>query len=213
MQGDLGRQVYQVLRSGLILRARLQRGEEVALEAEQARLRTLLKSASESRQWPVYGGDGEFLGIRYALTCWLDELFLTGSSSWQQTWNENKLETVLYETNDRAWRFWDQAQMAEARGEQDALEAFYLCVMLGFRGKLMESPQAVQEWRKGVERQFGQEQASKWKGDIALPTQPPNVPPLRGHQRLRTVLLALLVTLGLTVLAGIFRLVSSLGAG
>ena len=113
MREEITRIVYPVLRYGLTLQPRLKRGEKPSLENEQANLRALLKSVSESRQWPGYGGDGEFLGIRYALTCWLDETFTAESSPWRDEWNESKLETTLYETNDRGWKFWEQAKAAE----------------------------------------------------------------------------------------------------
>ena len=42
---------------------------------------------------------------------WLDELFIL-YSSWESAWNERKLEGSLYGSNDRAWRFWEQARIA-----------------------------------------------------------------------------------------------------
>src|ERR1700677_3661983 len=36
-----------------------------------------------------------FLGIRYALACWLDEIFIA-DSLWKDQWNDSKLETTLY---------------------------------------------------------------------------------------------------------------------
>jgi len=213
MREEITRIVYPVLRYGLGLKPRIQRTEKPHLENEQSNLRALLKSANESRQWPAYGGDGEFLGIRYALTCWLDEIFTSETSPWRSDWNENKLETALYETNDRGWKFWEQARLAEARGDRDALEAFYLCVMLGFRGKHAGNPRALQEWRNGIERQLGQGKGGKWEGEIALPTRPPDVPPLRARDRLRRVMLAVFIALGLCILVGIFQVVRRLGSG
>src|SRR5205807_5159764 len=75
-----------------------------------------------------------FLGVRYALACWLDEFFIL-NTPWEKKWNERKLEVELYGTNDRAWKFWRQAELALALPQDDAVEAFFLCVMLGFRGQ------------------------------------------------------------------------------
>ena len=66
------------------------------------------------------------------MVCWLDELFLV-DSAWDARWNESKLELALYGTNDRAWHFWEQARLADTRPGTEALSAFFLCVMLGFR--------------------------------------------------------------------------------
>ena len=126
-------------------------------------------------------------------------------------WNESKLEVRLYDGNDRAWRFWEQAKLAEARAERDALEGFYLCVMLGFRGEQIDKPRAVQDWRAGVERQLGQGKAAKWDWDVGLPAPPPDVPPLKARERLRFLFAATLVTVGVAILVGMFTVVSRLG--
>ena len=78
-----------------------------------------------------------FLGVQYALTCWLDEVFMLDAPTWWgQQWEADSLEVRLYGgSQERAWRFWDQARKAEGpRGSPEALEAFLWCVMLGFRG-------------------------------------------------------------------------------
>ena len=56
-----------------------------------------------------HGGRSEFLGIRYALTCWLDEMLI--EAGWRE-WDENKLESALYRTNIRYGNFWQQARLA-----------------------------------------------------------------------------------------------------
>src|SRR5947209_13972033 len=116
----------------------------------------MLLTESEARRHPDFGGEGErpaqtpaseaapagrpFLGVRYALACWLDELLIL-NSPWSAAWNERKLEAALYGTNDRAWKFWEQAELAAARPTTDALEGFFLCVVLGFRGELGLEPE------------------------------------------------------------------------
>ena len=40
---------------------------------------------------------------RYLLACWLDELFVVDTALSRQ-WNENKLEMLMFGTNDRAFR-------------------------------------------------------------------------------------------------------------
>src|SRR5262245_39001938 len=153
MQDDLANLVYPIITTGVTLKERVDRGEDVDLEREQGRLKGMLLTETEAGRYGDFGGeakpptltngsagregnaaDGEpFLGIRYALVCWLDEMFVL-DSGWSEAWNERKLEGALYGTNDRAWRFWDQAKRAEKRPTADALEAFFLCVMLGFSG-------------------------------------------------------------------------------
>jgi type VI secretion system protein ImpK len=200
MQEDLGNLAYPVLTYGLDLRDRLARGESPALASEQAALRRLLLTDLEAGRWPDYGGDGDglppgtsrteavdagtaaFLGARYALACWLDELFIL-YSPWEAAWNERKLEVGLYGTNDRAWKFWQQARLAEGRSSTDALEVFFLCVMLGFRGELGEDAEKLRAWVNSAQARLtraGQE----WPHPPAL-DPPTNVPPLHGRDRFR----------------------------
>src|SRR5262245_45967739 len=115
MKEDVASIVFPVLKEGLQLRDKLDRGERLDLQQQQARLTLMLKRETEARRWPSYGGDGdEFLGVRYALACWLDELYCDLPSDWGRRWNNSKRETALYSTNDRNWKFWDQAKLAES---------------------------------------------------------------------------------------------------
>jgi type VI secretion system protein ImpK len=219
MRKDIADLVYPVLTRGLRLKEQLMRGEDLNLHNEQAALLSLLKSDAEAGRWPEYGGDSTsggsrrgaadvFLGIRYALVCWLDDIFIL-DSPWADEWNENKLETALYGINDRAWKFWDQAKRAEARAGSDALEVFLLCVMLGFRGDWHEQPDRVQAWRDTVEAQIAQHQQKEWVGppDRQLP---PDVPPLHGARRLQNMVFAVGLTVLVLIPACVFFLVTGL---
>jgi type VI secretion system protein ImpK len=203
MRDENANVVYPVLLRALEIAKRLGDGETLSFEVEQAALRTMLLSELEARRLPEYGGDAEpisyrpatagaaarqrFLGIRYALACWLDELFLN-HTTWDALWNEQKLEMELYGTNDRSWKFWEQAQLAEKRTANDALEAFFLCAELGFRGDLAGEPAKLEAWLTSVRTQLARAQSQPW---IAPPEREPqtNVPPLRGRNRLQKMLL------------------------
>jgi type VI secretion system protein ImpK len=206
MEAELENVVYPIFRHGLRLRQRLRSGDRCDLTLEQADLKGLLRTANEARRWPSYGGDGgAFLGIRYALTCWLDELFIL-DSPWSQHWTERKLEETLYGTNDRAFQFWEQARLAEARAETDALEAYYLCVVMGFRGELREQPAKVGSWCEAAEATLGQQRTAAWPGppELAVGT---NVRRLRARERLRRAVVLLGVGLGALLFASAFFLV------
>src|SRR5689334_16971706 len=147
MQESIAQLVHPVFGYGLQLKERLARGEALTFEIEQAALKGMLLSEIEARRWADFGGEGDqagrgrggqqFLGIRYALVCWLDEVFIR-DSPWSARWNERKLEVALSGTNDREGKFWEQAKLTEARSGSDAIEVFFLCVMLGFRGEVVE---------------------------------------------------------------------------
>src|SRR5579859_859982 len=108
MQDDIGNLVHPVIAYGLVLKDRLDSGAAPSLHAEQATLRSLLLTEPEAARWADFGGEPEgpavgfkvqpaegeapagserFLGARYALVCWLDELFIL-NTSWESPWNE-----------------------------------------------------------------------------------------------------------------------------
>jgi type VI secretion system protein ImpK len=119
-----------------------------------------------------------YLGIRYALACWLDEIFVL-DSPWKDKWNDNKVETTLFGMNERAAEFWKQAQRAQTRPSRDGLEVYFLCVMLGFRGDMADKPEDVITWRAGVENQITQGEDREYTAPPGL-TVTPNVRPLKG---------------------------------
>ena len=207
MREEIANLVHPVFASGLRLVQRLRAGENPSLEAEQANLFGLLMGESEARKWPEFGGDAEdervrggggggselapvssrFLGIRYALVCWLDEMFVM-DSPWAERWNEHKLEVRLYGSNDRAWRFWEQARLASDRPGTDALIAYFLCVMLGFGGELSDDPPRLAGWVASTRAQLRRGRDRQWQGPPEL--DPGTfVPPLSGRQALQRMIL------------------------
>jgi type VI secretion system protein ImpK len=116
-----------------------------------------------------------FLGIHYALACWLDEIFIS-DSPWRREWTENKVETTLFGILERATEFWRQEQRAQNRPTRDALEIYYLCVMLGFRGEMADRPSELTAWRESVESQITGKIYSSPPG----PNITPNVRRLKG---------------------------------
>jgi type VI secretion system protein ImpK len=151
MRDDTAFFAYPLFASALRVREQLATGRALEFEREHSRLKELLSAAAVTATiGPRPAGRGNpmpvgFLGIRYALTCWVDELF-TQVPAWRDRWNERKLEVQLYGTNDRAWRFWEQAKLASAAGDVDAQEVFFLCAQLGFRGTLADDPNKLGEW-------------------------------------------------------------------
>jgi type VI secretion system protein ImpK len=211
MRDEIANLVHPVFMYGVDLKDRLERGEEPNLESEQAQLKGLLLSESDARRHSDFGGEGDighsmvsmvgatrggdsgrrggdhFLGIRYALACWLDELFILGSS-WESAWNERKMEVSLYGTNDRAWKMWDQAKRAESRSGTDALETFYLTVMMGFRGDLRDNLDKLRTWTSNTLARISRGLGQEWPSPAEL-DPPVNVPPLRGREQVQQVIL------------------------
>ncbi|HET6572203.1 MAG TPA: DotU family type IV/VI secretion system protein [Fimbriiglobus sp.] len=207
MHDKIVRRMHEVFGYGLDLKERLERGESPTFVTEHARLLSLLLAGGELDFDPAYRGDlaspagranmtrdlsNLFLGVQYALACWLDEVFLLDAPSWWgQQWETDSLEVRLYGgSQERAWRFWDQARKAEGpRGSPEALEAFLWCVMLGFKGApdTLNPPVNPPVWVDNVRKRV----LSARSAEFPTPAQkeaPTRVPALRGPDRLKTML-------------------------
>jgi type VI secretion system protein ImpK len=182
MQDEIAEFVHTVIRNGLALKNRLARGEALSLGTEQAGLERLLSRESEARRYADLGTEME---IRYALVCWLDEIFVLDPVCGPE-WNEQKLEAMMFGTNDRAWKFWEKARRAGARSDSDVLEVYYLCVMLGFRGDLLDAPDRLKAWSDVTRAQIEKSQGQAWSSPLELDA-PSKVPPLRGLAKLQTM--------------------------
>lgn len=213
MAHELTSHVLDVLAYGLNLKQRILNGESVLLDAESTRLKTMLLADGAVRGHPDYGDNSprpvqptsmDFLGVRYALAAWLDEIFINDvagtNSSWSRAWKEKSLEAEIYGgAQERAWRFWLQADLAEKRPGSEAVEAYLWCVMLGFRGEpTMVNPA---EWVERVRRRVitAHQQEFRMPADLGMKT---NVPALRGRDRFRTAGRALMVVAAAALFAG-----------
>jgi len=190
MADVISTQVCDVLIAGMNLRDRVAGGDRPHLGSEQGKLKGLLagldRGDERSDRSMATGdrdrGDRDFLGVRYALVCWLDDTMI--EAGWRE-WDENKLEQSLYRTNIRYGNFWQQARIAESDPNgDDAQAAFLLCVLLGFRGEQGEIQERLREWvsaTKGrITKRLGKEPS-------AVPEKAPisDVPPLLGIESYR----------------------------
>jgi len=226
MRDEIADVVFPVLRYGLRLRKRLLSGQAAKLDPQKERthLLGLLQAQPNTPEARVdYSGDAghtdsmrsrdgasaydRYLGIRYALACWIDEIMIQRELPWSDFFNANSIEVELFGQRLRAVKFWDQVRRAQNRLARDPLEVFYLCVMLGFRGELPEWIKTIQTWREQVETQITGED-----GFTPPPGQKvkPQVPPLNGAQRLQRMLLVATATItALVLIAVVFFLIAS----
>lgn len=176
MQDDIARMAHPIIGYTLKIKDRLDRGEDVSRERTFAELERLLTPTAGSHSAFAKEDD-----VRYALTCWVDELFIL-HSRWRERWNESKLEFQLFRSNDRASRFWEKANRALSAGDAGLVELFLLCVALGFRGDLAEDPPRLAEWTGSARRLIDVELARAW---VNPPGREPriHVPPLPARTR------------------------------
>jgi type VI secretion system protein ImpK len=108
---------------------RIDRGEDVHAEDERERIRNLFRTADaevgEKPGWPL---------AKYALVAWIDDVFIEAPWDGRNWWENNSLEFAYFKTRDRATQFFLKAKESAELSQRDALEVFYLCAVLGFRG-------------------------------------------------------------------------------
>jgi type VI secretion system protein ImpK len=140
----------------IALMERVDRNEVTSPEWERQSLESAIREAdaqaSDAASWNL---------AKYALTCWIDDLMISSSWKGRDWWESNSLEFALFKSRDRATKFFVKAKEAGELTRRDALETFYLCVILGFRGfyKLPEAqvlagqlnlPMTIAGWTKNT---------------------------------------------------------------
>src|SRR5262249_7076503 len=132
-------------------------------------------------------------------------------SPWSERWKPLILEQALFGSRVRAEKFWEQAEIVLRRPGAprpssppgpDALETFFLCIVLGFRGTHRENPRKIREFVEEMRPQVAR--ATDWPmpADRGVKT---NVEPLLGRESLIRVVavygaLSLVVLLVLLIL-------------
>lgn len=104
---------------------------------ERLRIRGWLDQAEA-----VLGQGPDWQLAKYALVAWIDDVLIDAPWEGRGWWKENALEVEVFNTRLRHEQFYAKAQEASALPRKDALEVFYVCVVLGFRG-LYRDPAAA----------------------------------------------------------------------
>jgi type VI secretion system protein ImpK len=198
MREEIANLVYPVLTHGIRLKERLADDEPPDFATAQKELLGLLQAAGQAQRLADFVGEKQsddsvrvergdkYLGIRYALVCWLDEIFIL-DSPWKDKWSEHSLEVDIYKSRERAWKFWEQADWASARPATDGIEVFYLCVMLGFRGDKAGKPDELSAWCERIKAQI--DQGADAEFNLPVEGQPRTyVPVLSGARRAQNMM-------------------------
>lgn len=186
----------------LALLDRIERGEATSAAEERAVIRSLLDQAEaalgQTKEWEL---------AKYALVYWIDEVLIESRWDGQTYWEQTPLEVELWGTQLANEQFYYRAKDAAALSKKDAIEIFYVCVVLGFRG-LYRDPQAAESHGFPPTLAAWAKQASLAVLKAPRPTiqggghPGDGAPPLEGQARLisacmfATLLAACLVALG-----------------
>jgi type VI secretion system protein ImpK len=129
MSPEFAKAVDPIFLHVLGLLDRIGKGENPVVQNERLRIRGWLDQA-EAR----LGGRPDWQLAKYALVSWIDEVMLEAPWDGHEWWNENVLEVELFNTRLAHEEFYLKAREASGLPQRDALEVYYVCVVLGFRG-------------------------------------------------------------------------------
>lgn len=85
------------------------------------------------------GNTTEWQLAKYALCAWIDALLIDAPWQGKGWWKDNCLEKKYFGRRDAHEAFYQRAIDAANLGPKDALEVYYLAVVLGFRGFYVDS--------------------------------------------------------------------------
>ena len=145
MTPEFAKAVDPIFLGVLGLLDRIGRDEPLNAEEERVRIRGALDQAEA-----LLGQGDDWQVAKYGLVAWIDEVLIDApweASSW---WRENSLEWEEYKTLDRSEEFYLKAREASTLRRRNALEVFYVGVVLGFRG-LYRDPGRVEALHEGLE--------------------------------------------------------------
>ena len=119
---------------------RIHRHEHPSPQEQRLVIRGLLEQAEA-----ILGTGTDWELARYAIISWIDELLVDSPWEGADWWSNNVLEMEQFNTRACFEQFYVRAREASKLPQRDALEVFYVCMMLGFRG-LYRDPQLQQSF-------------------------------------------------------------------
>lgn len=129
MTPEFSKAVDPVFVQVLGLLERIARDENPSPSEERVRIRGWIDQAGgqlgQGQDWQL---------AKYALVSWIDDVLIDAPWEGRTWWKENALEVEIFNTRLRNEQFYLKAKQASSLSSKDALETFYVCVVLGFRG-------------------------------------------------------------------------------
>ncbi len=117
---------------------RISRDERISPQDERLRIKALIDQSQA-----IVGAGQEWDLAKYGIVSWIDEVLLEAPWQGREWWSNNVLEVELFNTRLCNEMFYVRAQEASTLSRRDALEVFYVCVVLGFRGLYRDSMMAA----------------------------------------------------------------------
>ena len=137
------RSIDPIFEFGTSLIVRIEKNEPIDVQIEQSHVLKLFAEVDA-----VHGNSQSWQLAKYALAVWIDEICITLPWSGADWWQSHVLEMEFFRTRLCNVRFFELAKQAATLQDRQALEVFYGCVILGFRG-MYSTPNALNEDQDG----------------------------------------------------------------
>lgn len=129
MRPEFSKAVDPIFLATLQFIERIERSDRLIAADERA---TLLRRIDDAEL--KLGGTTEWQLAKYALCSWIDAQLIDAPWQGNGWWKDNCLEKKYFGRRDAHEAFFQRAGEAANLGPKDALEVYYLAVVLGFRG-------------------------------------------------------------------------------
>lgn len=122
----------------LELLERCSAGENPQPHEERPKIVALIDQAEA-----LLGASEEWATAKYGIASWIDEVLVDAPWSGAEWWSNHVLEVQYFGTRLCSEQFFLKAREASESLDRDALEVYYNCVLLGFRGMYGEQQMAA----------------------------------------------------------------------
>jgi len=139
MQTDFAAVVDPIFLTALDFIDRMERSQRLVVSDERAKL---LRQVDEAEA-KLGGGNEEWQYAKFAICAWVDSMLINAPWQGRGWWANNCLEKQYFGTRLAHAKFYEEARKAAALSRKNALEVYYIAVVLGFRG-LYNDPTAPQ---------------------------------------------------------------------
>lgn len=191
----------------LALLDRISREEQPSPQEERLRIRALIDQAEAK-----LGTGGEWELAKYALVSWVDEMLVDALWNGREWWSNNVMEIDLFNSRQCSEGFFLKSREASNQTGRDALEVFYICVILGFRGlyhdattsndiaKALNLPTELKDWTRQTAMSIRLGQGRPPLSELGREVE--GAPPLRSRSNVVWPWIAVLLLLAVMTVLG-----------
>ena len=172
----------------LDLLERIEQNKPISINEERNRIQKRIDNSEM-----MLGNTPDWELAKYALVSWIDSMLIGSPWSGSNWWENNPLERTYFFGRNAFTQFFTKAKEASMLTNKDALEVYYLCVVLGFRGFYNEPSAAQYAGQMGLPPRL-EEWANQTAASIQIGLGRPPIenspivgdgaPPLEGRARL-----------------------------